>query len=232
MYSVLFLYHQPVFRISGQETTALALAFSIYELARHPECQKRLREELESFSSEPTYDDYSTHFPYLDSVMKETYVLYHILTLHPLKYVLRIRLYPGLAYMERVATREDVIPLRHVVRMTDGAERNELVVRPGQVCFATHRLSSVLTTQQTIVIPIYTIHHLDSIWGDADTFRPERWLAPLPVEAQAYSGWSNTLGFSDGPRSCVGIRLGMPSFPILTTEKLITHFDQLYSNTK
>jgi cytochrome P450 len=46
----------------------------MYELARHPECQDKLREELEAFQREPTYDDFQTTMPYLDACLKETYV--------------------------------------------------------------------------------------------------------------------------------------------------------------
>lgn len=49
---------------------------------------------------------------------------------------------------------------------------------------------------------------MDSIWGDAMVFRPERWLEPLPPQDILLRGWGNTLAFSDGPRNCIGYRLG------------------------
>ena len=49
---------------------------------------------------------------------------------------------------------------------------------------------------------------MDSLWKDPDVFRPERWLSDLPPPQDLCSGWANLLAFSDGPRNCVGLRLG------------------------
>lgn len=67
--------------ISGHETTTQTLGFSIWELARHPDKQKRLRDELQHFP-EPTYDDFQTNLPYLDAVMRETYVVQAIVVVY------------------------------------------------------------------------------------------------------------------------------------------------------
>jgi len=58
--------------MTGHEATTLTLGFSLWELSRNPDIQQRLREELQSFSGEPTYDDYLSKFPYLDAILKET----------------------------------------------------------------------------------------------------------------------------------------------------------------
>ncbi|KAI0704575.1 cytochrome P450 [Earliella scabrosa] len=111
------LYEQiSTFIIGGHETTTQTLAFTIFELSRHPEIQNKLREELVAFSDEPTYDDFATRLPYLDAVLKET-----------------LRMYPALAYMERTAMDHDVIPLRKPVRLDDGKVVTEVPITPGQV---------------------------------------------------------------------------------------------------
>jgi cytochrome P450 len=99
--------------------------------------------------------------------------------------------------MERIATKKDVIPLRHPVQTKNGKEIAFIPVVKGQ----------------TVVIPIVAIHRLDSIWGDGNNFRPERWLEPegLPDLDQLCAGWSNLLTFSDGPRNCIEQRLGESS---------------------
>jgi hypothetical protein len=61
---------------------------------------------------------------------------------------------------------------------------------------------------QTIIIPIIAIQRMDAVWKDPDTFRPERWFEQLPPSEDLPSGWSNLLAFSDGPRTCIGTRLG------------------------
>jgi cytochrome P450 len=65
-------YSDHIHRISGQETTSQAIAFTAMELGRHPDVQRRLRQEIEAFPSQPTYDDFQTRLPYLDAVLKET----------------------------------------------------------------------------------------------------------------------------------------------------------------
>lgn len=51
------------------------------------------------------------------------------------------------------------------------------------------------------------------VWGlDADSFEPERWLSDaLPRERLPTGPFSNTFTFLDGPRHCIGWRLGMMS---------------------
>ncbi|THH06110.1 hypothetical protein EW146_g9715 [Bondarzewia mesenterica] len=167
--------------VSGHETTTQTLGFTLWELARHPDCQHRLREEVEAFPGEPTYDDYQSRLPYLDAVLRET-----------------LRLYPGLPYMERISTKPDAIPLSHPVTLADGKAIGEVEVRAGQ----------------TVLIPIMAIHRLHSIWEDGDAFRPERWLEELPHREQLCMGWSNLLAFSDGPRSCIGMRLAIFQYKV------------------
>jgi 7-keto-8-aminopelargonate synthetase-like enzyme len=66
-----------IFRNTGNETTAGELIWALRELARHPEKQQKLREEVSQIrgSEEPSYDDYSSKFPYLDAVVRETSVI-------------------------------------------------------------------------------------------------------------------------------------------------------------
>ena len=45
--------------------------------------------------------------------------------------------------------------------------------------------------------------HSEDMWGDPHAFRPERWLTGEDM-SQKYS-----LGFSTGPRDCIGQRLAM-----------------------
>ncbi|KAF1996720.1 cytochrome P450 [Amniculicola lignicola CBS 123094] len=56
--------------------------------------------------------------------------------------------------------------------------------------------------QSTVLsVPAYTMHHSTAIWGpDADSFRPERFLAENLTEAQKAA----FIPFSYGPRACVG----------------------------
>lgn len=62
--------------VAGSETTAQSLAYATWELARHPDIQSRLREEVMAFAGSPSYDELQTQLPYLDAVTREVYVFY------------------------------------------------------------------------------------------------------------------------------------------------------------
>jgi cytochrome P450 len=63
--------------MSGHETTAVALAWAIYELGRHPATLARLREELDGLEPDP---DVMVKQSYLAAVCDETLRLHTILT--------------------------------------------------------------------------------------------------------------------------------------------------------
>jgi cytochrome P450 len=65
--------------LAGHETTAVALAWALYELGRHPAVLARLREELEALGSDPAPDTIVKQ-PYLGAVCDETLRLHTILT--------------------------------------------------------------------------------------------------------------------------------------------------------
>jgi cytochrome P450 family 110 len=65
--------------MSGHETTAVALAWALYELGRHPEVLKRLREELDALGPDAA-PDLVVKQPYLGAVCDETLRLHTVLT--------------------------------------------------------------------------------------------------------------------------------------------------------
>jgi cytochrome P450 len=65
--------------LAGHETTATALAWAVYELARHPDVLARLRAELDALGPNPEPDAIARQ-PYLSAVCNETLRLHTILT--------------------------------------------------------------------------------------------------------------------------------------------------------
>lgn len=57
---------------AGYETTSTAISYALYEIARNPEVQQRLQEEVDSFGKdrEPSFDDLAS-FPYAEAVFHE-----------------------------------------------------------------------------------------------------------------------------------------------------------------
>jgi len=109
--------------------------------------------------------------------------------------VLSLRMYPGAGMVERVAARDDVIPLRFPVRSPDGSYVNAIPVKAGQ----------------KVLVSNPAVDRLQCVWGpDASVWRPERWFETesLPSLDKLNIGWGRTFAFSQGPRSCIGYRLG------------------------
>jgi len=59
------------FMFEGHDTTASAISFCLYTLARHPTYQKRLQDEIDS-SKEENLSDRVQNIKFLDNVIKET----------------------------------------------------------------------------------------------------------------------------------------------------------------
>lgn len=59
--------------MAGHETTSQTLSYTLWELARNPDKQSRLREELIDYGGrDPSYDDFMNKLPYLDAVCRES----------------------------------------------------------------------------------------------------------------------------------------------------------------
>jgi cytochrome P450 len=76
---------------AGHETTATALFWSLYLIARHPEHERRLHDEVDALASGPTVQDLP-HLVFTRMVVDEA-----------------MRLYPSIVWLGRVAAAEDVI---------------------------------------------------------------------------------------------------------------------------
>ncbi|KII84091.1 hypothetical protein PLICRDRAFT_179772 [Plicaturopsis crispa FD-325 SS-3] len=172
------------FTIVGHDTTASVLDFTFLELARHPEMQRKLREEILSSGQSLTYDTIQD-FPYLDAVVKEG-----------------LRLHASVPAIERVALKDDIIPLHKPIRVTDGTPLEALHISKGQV----------------LLFPVLTMQRNPAVWGaDAALFRPERWLTPggVPPPGELPHTWSGLMAFSEGPRTCIGYRLAVLEMKVI-----------------
>ncbi|KAJ7222873.1 cytochrome P450 [Mycena haematopus] len=103
-----------VILLGGQDTSADALAWCLYELAKDPDYQKKLRAEIELHrgrSDEMAYDS----MPLLNAFIKEI-----------------LRFYPAAPYLERTASEDSVIPLASEVTTTSGERISHLPLKKGQ----------------------------------------------------------------------------------------------------
>ncbi|KAL1702663.1 cytochrome P450 [Schizophyllum commune] len=165
----------------GSETIAGSLTFTLWELARHKDVQTRLRNEILAAGPDLSYDTIQ-RLPYLDAVMKEG-----------------LRVHPASPQTERVAMRDDVLPLSRPIRMRDGRVVDRVAVGKDQV----------------ILVPFTTMNTSPEIWGsDGEVFRPERWLEEggVPPPEALPHGINGLVTFCDGPRNCLGWRLATFEF--------------------
>ncbi|KAI6044112.1 cytochrome P450 [Pisolithus marmoratus] len=162
--------------LAGYITTSNSLTWALVELARNPDNQSKLRDELLAFGSEPTYDQLqsSLTLPYLDAVVHES-----------------LRIHPPLTDFVRVATEDDVIPLSEPVITKSGQAINSISVARGTKI----GLPLACINRSTAIWG-----------PDAKVFRPERWLEKdgIPKKAQDVQGYRHLLTFADGPRNCLG----------------------------
>ncbi|KAI6026797.1 cytochrome P450, partial [Pisolithus microcarpus] len=159
--------------VASYETTAMTMTWGLLELAWHPNIQNKLREELLSFG-EPSYDELTNDFPYLDAVVQEV-----------------LRLHPSVPELTREAAEDDVIPLLDPVRTKSGEVVNSIVVERG----------TILSVPISCINRSDVIWGPDAKAFKPER-RPEP--NGITKKAREVKGHRHLLTFGDGPRSCTG----------------------------
>lgn len=177
---------------------------TLHALAMNPDVQQTLREEINAYPGDPTFDELwaTDKFPYLDAVTREGYVAsVPSIPQLALNSTCSFRLFPPSARNEKVAERDDILPLSKPIVRTDGKVIHEIPIKAGQV----------------IHIPTVAINRLPSVWGDGDAFRPERWIEKKDIPGPDFlpGTWGHMMTFLMGPRSCLGYRLAVFEMKVL-----------------
>ncbi|KAI0644553.1 PAH-inducible cytochrome P450 monooxygenase PC-PAH 4 [Trametes meyenii] len=170
--------------LAGHETTSAAVTFLLYELARHPEYQARLRQEVREArarlnargDTDFTIEDLDG-IPSLVNAIKES-----------------LRMHPSAALLPRVATKDDVIPLTYPIVAATGEIISEILVSKGHV----------------IIASFAAYQRLPEVWGeDADLWNPDR-FSRMDVGKQTNVGvFANLMSFSAGTNACIGWRFSV-----------------------
>jgi len=133
---------------AGHDTTTNSLGWYLYEIARNPGSQARVRAEIAATRAKKGGEILSATD--LDSMTYTLATLKELLRLHPIVYTL-----------SREATRDDVIPLASPIVTKSGDQVSSIPVKKG--------------TPIDVSISVY--NRLPEIWGaDANEFNPERFL--------------------------------------------------------
>jgi len=182
--------------LAGQETTASSLAWFLWEIARHPESQERIREEISAVYSRANGAELSVadmeSMTFTQAALKES-----------------MRLHPIIWMLGRVASRDDVIPLAFPITTKSG-----------------ERVSSIPVKKGTIIdIAIHVYHRLPQVWGeDADEWKPERFLDTENVKQTSIGLYGNLLSFSGGPQGCIGWRFSVLEMLVIVVT-LVKNFE-------
>ncbi|KAJ3861973.1 cytochrome P450 [Lentinula novae-zelandiae] len=166
---------------AAMDTTSSAMARILHLLSQHPEAQEKLRQEI--IEAKHLKDGHD--FSYED-----------LSTLPYFDAVCRetLRLYTPVTTVTRSARRDTIIPLLKPIIGLDGTEIHEVAALNGT----------------RVIVSIYNSNRNPDLWGeDANEWKPERWLSPLPkalVEAHIPGVYSHLMTFLGGGRSCIGFK--------------------------
>ncbi|KAJ7089567.1 cytochrome P450 [Mycena epipterygia] len=171
-----------VLLLAGYETTSISLTWALIELSRNSAIQTRLRNELLQANGDPTWDELTQSFPFLDAFTSEV-----------------LRLHPPLPESQRVAAEDDILPLSAPLETASGAVVDGVFVSKGTMVSL-----PIECINRSVAFWGPTAKEFDpSRWldGNAGQFR-----------AQELQGYHHLLTFSDGPRSCLGRGFALAEF--------------------
>ncbi|KAJ7753400.1 benzoate para-hydroxylase [Mycena maculata] len=109
--------------------------------------------------------------------------------------------------------------LRHYAIMATGLPR---LVPEGGVEF----FGQQIPAGTEVSVPAFTIQHAESIWGDPEVFRPERWLESS--EQHKYLS-RYLLAFGKGPRTCLGKNLAYMEIQLILATVILRYDVELES---
>ncbi|KAI0768753.1 PAH-inducible cytochrome P450 monooxygenase PC-PAH 4 [Trametes elegans] len=184
--------------VAGHHTIADTLTFVLYEIARHPEYQARMRAEIKETRArivargnfDLTIEDLES-MTVCTNAIKET-LRYHSIT----------------TQLPRVATKDDVLPLAYPITGVDGKTVTEVPVSKGQL----------------IICSLSTYNRLPQVWGeDAGRWIPDRWTRMDTGKQTTIGMFSNLMTFSAGSRGCIGWR-----FAIIEMQALIAELVEVF----
>lgn len=134
------------FMFAGSDTTSLALTWTLFLLAKHPETQTRLRAELLNIvPSTPLSRLTAEEIESLHTVLSDHHLLNNVVRES-------LRLVPPVHSSLRVATRDDEIPTSYPVHLRDGSvsDHRSIYIRKGDF----------------VHVPVEAFNLDKDIWGD------------------------------------------------------------------
>ncbi|OCH88053.1 cytochrome P450 [Obba rivulosa] len=181
--------------IAGHDTTATTLSWLFFELARHPQWQEKLRDEIRTFrAAAVARGDITFSLEDLDSMTYCIAALKETLRYHPVG-----------SNVRRVAEKDDIIPLQYPILSESGELLTEVPVYAGQEVWFT----------------FCGYNRLSQIWGDnADVWDPSRFLGRDDRKQVGVGVFASLMTFSCGPQACIGWRFSVMESQVAIAEIL------------
>ncbi|KAJ3819916.1 cytochrome P450 [Lentinula raphanica] len=189
----------------GHETITNTICWAAYEIARNPQLQSRLREEIRA-TEETIADRGETEFtmqdfedmPLLNAMAKET-----------------LRYHPVAIHLYRTAYEDDVLPLLKPIVGKDGKIISEIHVPKGSQVIGSvsaynrYEQGRVWRRQVSAQGTLGMNRNEPDCIPDSFEFNPDRWLDER-VKAEIPLGvYANLATFASGIRSCIGWRFAV-----------------------
>ncbi|KAH9923711.1 cytochrome P450 [Epithele typhae] len=168
------------FIVAGTDTTSNGLARALHLLSEHQDVQRKLRDELRE-----AHHRFGENISY-DDLNRLSY----------LDAICRetLRLFAPVALTSREAMKDTILPLSDPIRGVDGRLITEIPIPKGT----------------TLLVNLRACNTHKGLWGeDAEVWRPERWLEPLPQavdDARIPGIYANLMTFLGGGYACIGFK--------------------------
>ncbi|KAJ7729679.1 cytochrome P450 [Mycena maculata] len=173
-----------VLLLAGYETTSVSLTWALIELAKYPEIQDKLREELTRFGPvDPTWDQLVSDLPFLDAVVLEV-----------------LRLHPPIGETLREAAQDDIIPLGTPVVAPSGELISSIAIAKGSTVSSPIRC---VNTSEALWGPDAKEFKPER-WFEVKK--------EMKFPAKDLQGHHHLLTFHDGPRTCLGKSFALAEF--------------------
>jgi len=186
----------------AMDTTSGALSRILHLLAKNPNTQAELRNEISEARAKSGDLDYNSldDLPLLDAVIRET-----------------LRLYTPVPLVHKIARKDAILPLYKPIMGTDGRILTEIHVPKG----TTIEIAIMKANRDPSVWG-----------SDALEWKPQRWLKPLPtsvIDAHYPAVYSNLMTFVGGRKACIGFKFSELEMKVVLSI-LIESF--IFSETK
>ncbi|KAH8995443.1 cytochrome P450 [Lactarius akahatsu] len=174
---------------AGNETSSKSLTWYFHALAKHPEAQVRIREEIALVRARAAGEEFT--IADLDSMTYTLATLKESMRLDPIVWI-----------TARIASRDDILPLAFPITTKSGQQITSIPIKKG--------------TPIDISPAVY--NRLPDVWGeDANEWNPERFLDPLRgfKEASSNIGVFGSFFLATGTRGCIGWQFAVLEMQII-----------------